>query len=64
MFADIRAQTKPMEQNPVTNGQNRYPESEDLTPELNDVEAFDHLSLDPIIEAYQKHVDRTFSERI
>jgi len=41
------------------NGQNRYPESESLTPELNDAEAFDPLSFDPVIEAYKKHVDRT-----
>ncbi len=41
------------------NGQNRYPESEGLTPEVNDAEAFDPLAFDPVIEAYKKHVDRT-----
>ena len=39
--------------------QNRYPESDGLAPELNDAEAFDPLSFDPVIEAYKKHVDRT-----
>jgi hypothetical protein len=45
------------------NAPEEYPEPQQAAAELKEVEAFDSLFVDPVIEAYKKDVDVTLLER-
>ena len=41
------------------NERTKHHESNDEATEMNDLDTFDPLAFDPVIEVYKKHVDRT-----
>jgi len=41
------------------NDQGRYPEANAENVELHDADPFDPLAVDPVVEVYKMHVDRT-----